>query len=99
MAHFIVTFRIKNDSTYQERYDSFVKKAEELAKYPVWDQTTSFLTFQADSTAASLCSSLYVGSEFNATKDVMVVIDLDRKEKDTRGDIEDEYWLRSGLGF
>lgn len=102
MAHFIVTFRIKNDSTYQDRYDSFVKKAKEFAKYSPWDQTTSFLTFEANDktlSASSLCSRLYTESEFNSTKDVMVVIDLDNRKKATKGDIEYEALLSGGLGY
>lgn len=102
MAHFIVTFRIKNDDTYQDRYDTFVAKAKELAWLAPWDETTSFLAFRASDsalTAASLCDSLYYGSGFSSAKDLMVVVDLDRREKATKGLIQYEALLDAGLGF
>ncbi|NYT81449.1 hypothetical protein H0A70_08095 [Alcaligenaceae bacterium] len=102
MPHFIVTFRIKDDKDYQARYDSFMETAKSLAKYSPWDQTTSFLALQstdANATSSSLCSSLYVDSKFDSTKDVMVVVDLDKRTKSTKGKIEYEGLLDAGLGF
>lgn len=102
MAHFIVTFRIKNDSDYQERYESFIKKAEELADGGIWDETTSFLAFKSkanNATASSVCSDLYYGSEFSEYRDVMVVIDLDAKSKATKGEIKYPSTLQRCLGF
>lgn len=102
MPHFIVTFRIKNDDTYQKRYDSLVDKAKELAESSPWQETTSFIAFKSKSpfeTAASICSSLYTGSDFSEAKDIMVVIDLDAKKKATKGKIEYPYTLTGALGF
>ncbi|MVW72164.1 hypothetical protein [Bordetella sp. 15P40C-2] len=102
MAHFIVTFRIKNDATYQARYDSFVNTASSFADIIPWDETTSFLAFKAKDhtlSSAGLCSALYLQSEFDAVKDMMVVIDLDNRTKATRGDIAYPGLLAAGLGF
>jgi len=102
MAHFIVTFRIASDSGYQERYDSFVEKVYKLAINGVggtWDETTSFFSFRAIGTAASVCTELYVNSLFNATKDIMVVIDLNARTKASKGPIKYEGVLDGSLGF
>ncbi|ULR87388.1 hypothetical protein [Comamonas sp. B21-038] len=101
MAHFIVTFRIESNSSYQSRYESFMKKAYELAggSPKTWEETTSFLSFQATGSADSIRDSLYLGSEFNAIWDMMVVIDLDARKKATKGDVKYLSTLTSNLGF
>lgn len=101
MAHFIVTFRIGSDGNYQERYDSFVKKIHELGGGLgfVWEETTSFASLEATHTAESLCSNLYLGSAFDSTKDIMVVIDLDARKKSTKGKVNYTTTLTSTLGF
>lgn len=101
MAHFVVTFRISSDSTYQARYDSFMEKIYELAggTGATWEETTSFLSFKATGTADSVCDSLYFGSEFNALKDMMVVIDLDARKKAVKGDVKYLGTLSDNLGF
>lgn len=99
MASFIVTFKFKSDDTRSERYDSFVKKINELTSYRHWDETTSFYCFELDTTAEALCSALYVGSDFNSTKDIMVVIDITNKQKATKGSLEWPSVLDSYLGF
>lgn len=50
-------------------------------------------------TAQRLCSELYTGSEFNATKDIMVVIDVSNREKATKGPIQYPALLDAYLGF
>lgn len=99
MASFIVTFEFKSDDTRKSRYDSFVKKIGELTEHKNWDETTSFYCFKLDTTAADLCSTLYVGSDFNATKDIMVVIDVTNSQKATKGTLEWPTLLDSYLGF
>lgn len=99
MANFIVTFEFKSDDSRQARYDSFVKKVNELTAYKHWDETTSFYCFELDTTAEDLCSTLYVGSDFNSTKDIMVVIDVTNKKKATKGQLKYPSLLDSYLGF
>ncbi|RBL87889.1 hypothetical protein DDE05_00500 [Streptomyces cavourensis] len=99
MAHFIVTFRLKNDSTYQERYESFVDRVRAITPLAPWDETSSFFAFRANGSAASICSDLYLNSKFDSTKDQMVVIDLDLKQKATKGKVEYPALLEAGLGF
>jgi len=99
MANFIVTFEFKSDDTRKARYDSFVKKINELTTHKNWDETTSFYCFELDTTAEDLCSSLYVYSDFNATKDIMVVIDITNKQKAVKGTLKYPNLLESYLGF
>lgn len=101
MAHFIISFRIKNDETYQERYKSFTSKVIEIAgsSGAVWDETSSFYIMRAMTSAQDLCSTLYLGSDFNSAKDIMVVIDVDNREKATKGPLEWPAVLESTLGF
>jgi hypothetical protein len=99
MASFIVTFKFKTDDTRSERYDSFVKKINELTGYSHWDETTSFYCFELEMTADALCSALYVDSDFNATKDIMVVIDVTNRQKATKGSLQWPTLLDSYLGF
>lgn len=99
MAHFIVTFRFKEDAEYSKRYQTFVDRVREIADGYEWDETSSFFTFQALETAESLCSDLYLNAGFSAEKDLMVVIDLDNKTKATKGKLKYEPLLARGLGF
>ncbi|MBB4219400.1 hypothetical protein [Variovorax guangxiensis] len=101
MAHFILTFRIASDKGYQERYDSFVDAVHKLAggAGKVWDETTSFYAFSTNSTAQHVLNHLYVRSDFDSTKDMMVVIDVDTRTKATIGPLKYEVLLTSYLGF
>lgn len=99
MAHFIVTFRLKNDSTYQDRYESFVERARAIATLSAWEETSSFFAFRAEGSAISICTDLYLHSQFDSTKDLMVVIDLDSKQKATQGNVAYPALLELGLGF
>lgn len=99
MAHFIVTFRIKSDSGYQSRYNSFVERVRKVSGLGSWDETSSFYAFEASGTASTICSDLYFNSEFNGDTDTLVVIDLDNRAKATRGVLNYPALLAAGLGF
>lgn len=99
MANFIVTFRFEADDTYSERYTSFVKQVKELAKEVPWDETSSFYVFESDLTADSLCTRLWTGSEFDSSKDIMVVVDVLNRVRATKGPIKYPNLLASHLGF
>lgn len=101
MAHFIVTFRIGSNSTYQARYDSFVSRIHELAggTGKTWEETTSFAAFKATGTAETVCNDLYLKTDFAEADDLMIVIDLDAKVKATKGKVKYASTLTSALGF
>ncbi|PMY37401.1 hypothetical protein C1Y35_19835 [Pseudomonas sp. GW456-L14] len=99
MANFIVTFRFKSDSSYQERYDGFVKKVQEIATTYPWPETSSFFAFEANETADSLASRLWLETGFDTSKDIMLVVDVKNRSKTTKGKIEYPTLLDQGLGF
>jgi len=99
MANFVVTFRFKADSTYQSRYDSFVKKVVEIATTHPWAETSSFYAMEASETAESLCHRLYVETEFDSTKDLMLIVDTKNQVKATKGNLEYPTLLKVGVGF
>lgn len=99
MANFVITFRFKSDTTYQSRYESFVKKVIEIANTYPWAETSSFYALEANETAESLCSRLYLETEFDATKDLLLVVDTKNQVKATKGNIEYPTLLKTGLGF
>lgn len=101
MTHFVISFRIHNDSSYQERYESFVGHAREIGGGigEVWEETSSFFALEATGTASTVCDSLYFGSKFDGTKDVMLVISLDDQQKATKGPLKYPNTLSSALGF
>jgi hypothetical protein len=98
MGHFVITFRIKSDDTYQDRYDSFTKKINELAD-KLWDETSSFYAVKAKGSAQSICDSLYFETDFVESRDLMLVVDLDKNEKAFRGPNEYPNTLEACLGF
>ena len=75
MGHFVVSFRIERDGTYQERYDSLHDKVKEISAGYVWDETTSLYIFPAVGDAESIARALYLGTKLVTPKDTLLVID------------------------
>lgn len=99
MAHFLVSFRLASDSTYQERYDSVIERIDAIkTNGAVWDETSSVSIFEANGTAASVCDDLYYQTKLNANKDQLVVIDTVAREVAQRG-CKYPHLLTGNLGF
>ncbi|MES3000646.1 MAG: hypothetical protein V4787_08135 [Pseudomonadota bacterium] len=75
MGHFVVSFRIERDGTYQERYESLHQMVKAISTGYVWDETTSLYIFPAAGDAASVANTLYFQTQLLAPKDTIVVID------------------------
>jgi len=89
MSIFAISFRIKADATYSDRWDSFVEAIRNHAvDRTVWEETTSFAVIEWYGEADALANSLYVGSAFNAAKDAMVVTNLSYKDHAIKGDVD-----------
>lgn len=99
MGNFILTFRLKNDSTYQRRYDSLVEKIREIAPKWLWEETSSFYAFEAEGTADSVCHDLHYGSSFDPEMDIMVIVDIGKKQFAAKGKIESPSQLKVALGI
>lgn len=73
MALFSISFRIHHDTTYDRRYDSVVETIKaNVDKY--WDETTSFFFASAETTSKELAESIFVQSDIDSAKDLVVVI-------------------------
>ena len=100
MAHFIVTFRIAEDETYQKRYDALVDAVATITDGKVWGETTSFFAFEErDKTVDEVAAYLQLIGDLRREKDIVVVIDLDTRRKVIIGKLEDERQLTKYLGF
>ncbi len=56
MAIFAISFRIHEDSTYEERYESLVDEIKNEAVGSTWEETTSFYVIKStQTTSKSLC--------------------------------------------
>lgn len=92
MAVFAITFRIHSDNGYSERYESLdeVIRAESPAAW--WRDTTSFYLLKSDKTAQGLADHLYYNSKFDASKDILGVINLSAKGHGSHGTFTDADW-------
>ena len=94
-----MTFRLAQDATYKNRYQSFVKKVKEIAPEWLWEETSSFYAFEADSSADSVCNDLYYNTDFDEGIDLMVILDVGTRKFATRGSIENLALLKVALGI
>jgi len=88
MSVFVISFRIHEDSTYEERYESLVEEIKKEAIGDVgdiWDETTSFFILQSNKSSTSLCTDLYMHSKISDEKDILLVINLSQKGYAQRG--------------
>src|SRR4051812_9158322 len=87
MAIFAITFRIHEDATYNDRYNSLMEQIRRAAVDPAdnWNEPTSFVIMQSDQSTASLFHALYYQSSIVETKDVLVVVNLSEKTYAQKG--------------
>lgn len=86
---YAISFRIETGthggSTYSERYSSFM---EQVRKTGAWEETTSFALTTSTETLEDFVNRLYLRSQFSATADLMIVIDIERGTAVTKGKVE-----------
>lgn len=85
---YAISFRIDTGThihTYSERYSTFM---EQVRKTGSWEETTSFALITSTETIETLVDRLYFQSHFNATYDLMIVIDIERGVAVTKGKVE-----------
>jgi hypothetical protein len=56
MAVFLVSFEIRYDHTYQERYRSFVKEVQKSS--PWWAESTTFIVVETNETIDELFTNM-----------------------------------------
>jgi hypothetical protein len=86
MAIFAISFRVHEDATYQDRYDSLIEQINKEAKGDsTWEETTSFFIIESSKTSKSLCDDLYHQSKILESKDLLLVVNLTSKAYAQRG--------------
>lgn len=83
MAVYSVSFNIKYDDTYSARYDSFMEQVKKSGKW--WAETTSYVVVETAESIDEFCSRIYAYSDFNASKDRYLVLDVNAKSGRYRG--------------
>lgn len=88
MAVFLVSFDLKYDDDYSDRYSSFMEQVKKGGKW--WADTTSFVAVETDETIDTFCNRIYLQSKFNGTKDLYLVLDANVKSGRVRGALKDQ---------
>ena len=99
MNHFIITYRIKHDESYQGRYDAFVRKIKGFSPDSFWNETSSFYALQSEASARDICQVLCNSTGFDCAKDSVVVLDTTNRELATSGAIKEPARLKASIGF
>jgi len=85
---YAISFRLDtgpNVFSYSDRYTSFV---EQVRKTGAWEETSSFALTTSSEAIGDFSDRLYFKSHFDATCDLMIVIDIDSGVAVTRGKVE-----------
>ncbi len=89
MATYMISFRIASDSDHSSRWASTVAAIRrEAIGGTYWEETTSLVVIRSDKAADSLASSIFIGSEFNSTKDTLLVVNTTNTTYATRGEVK-----------
>jgi hypothetical protein len=89
MSRYAITFRIHADDGYSDRYESFTDQVKKGVTY-WWAGTTSFYAIQTTEALDDYCRRIYVHSDFNATKDVFVVVNIETGTGRSKGPVTDK---------
>ena len=84
MSVYAVSFRIHEDVDYSRRYQSFTS-ALAAGATASWDETTSFVLVETSESIDAFCSRIYVHSAFDSSKDIYLVMDVEKKSARFRG--------------
>lgn len=83
MGKFAISFTLKSDDTWSERYISLMGQIRACKK--VWEETTSFALVETDENLDGLEHRLYYKSSISSSKDILLVIDVSYKSCSIRG--------------
>ena len=89
MTTYVISFRIADNSTYPDRYESTMQAIRrEASNGTTWTETTSLVILRSDRAADSVASSIYTGSSFDVKTDTLLVVDAIGGHYATRGVIQ-----------
>ena len=93
---YAISFDIKADATYSDRYTSLMNEIRKTPGDPsIWSETTSFVLLESDEKIDALESRLYTKSKFDSTRDKIVVVDHLNSVAVARGPIQYPATLKS----
>ena len=81
MAIYAISFRVGYEGDYDDRYKTLVAAIRAQAGGPnYWEESTSFFLLQSDSQPGELADAIIAGSDFDKTRDLLLVIYLSGKK-------------------
>lgn len=95
MPHYAVTFVLKSDSDYADRYDSLMDQINAHPSKMVWSETTSFALVETTEGLETFADRIYFQSSVMSSKDKLVVIDHLNGNAVARGPIQYPNTLKS----
>jgi hypothetical protein len=75
MGNYLVTFELRSDASYNQRYRSLTEQLQSAPTLLCWDQSTSFCALSSPETIGELADRLRTGSRINGETDLLLVID------------------------
>lgn len=75
MAHYSVSFELKSNDTYSDRYDSLMEAIQASPSKAVWTETTSFALVETTESLTTFANRLYVDTDIDDRWDKLLVID------------------------
>ena len=76
MYEYAISFELKSDSSYSERYESLMDEIRKTPGTPaVWAETTSFVLLRSSEKIDDLEHRLYYKTKLSSAKDKLLVID------------------------
>lgn len=91
MAIFAITFRIHDDASYHDRYQSVVDAIKTFAAQGnrYWDEPTSFFLIESTKNSENIAAQIKQNSDFAPSKDILLVINLSEKGYKAIGNVQD----------
>lgn len=76
MSIFAVTYRIHDDASYNERWESVVAAIRHETTSTYWEEPTSFALIESGKSSEQVADSINANSKLAPGKDLLVVINL-----------------------
>ncbi|MDJ0992509.1 MAG: hypothetical protein QNI90_02975 [Dinoroseobacter sp.] len=96
MLTFVVCFRLKEDASYQERYESLVNAINEEAQgITGWDELTSVIILKSTKSRNNIATNIVAKSRFDMSNDLLLVVNASAGSVSVRGDISDSSKLKA----
>lgn len=94
MYEYAISFEIKADSTYGERYSSLMALLTAIPNSYLWSETTSFVLIQSPEKIDGLADRLVAQSKFSPARDKLLIVDHISNVAAARGVIQYQHALK-----